>query len=90
MKIYMDRVNCPCWLGACEASFGWRLEHLRDGEFFPGGCMVEAKQDGKKSFTFLIHEHGGDKVLKVTEKNWQAAYDSWYLLWQKESVGGPN
>lgn len=86
MKIYMNRVDCPCWLGACEASFGWRLEHLLKGEFLPGGCMVEADDDGKAAFTFFIHDRDGDKVLHVDGSNWTEAYDSWYLLLEKQQA----
>ncbi len=84
MKVYMDRVNCPCWQAACEQSFGWRLTHLLEGEALPGGCIYDFADDGKKVITFLIHDHDGDKVLKVDDKNWRDAYDSWLLLWQRE------
>lgn len=84
MKIYMDRTKCTCWQGSCEAGFGWRLEHLLKGEALPGGCMYEFADDGKKWLTFLIHDHDEDKVLRVDDKNWADAYDSWQLLWQRE------
>lgn len=84
MKVYMDRTECSCWQGACEQSFGWRLEHLLAGEALLGGCMYEFVEDGKKPITFLIHDFDGDKVLKVDNRNWADAYDSWLLLWQRE------
>lgn len=84
MKVYMDRVNCPCWLGACESSFGWRLMHLMEGEFLPGGCMVDWEEDGRDGITFQIHEKDGDKLLFVNQDNWTEAYDSWPLLWERQ------
>jgi len=84
MKVYMDRTSCPCWQAACESSFGWRLTHLLDGEALPGGCMYAFEEDGKKPITFFIHDHDGDRVLKVNGKNWPEAYDSWLLLWQRQ------
>lgn len=86
MRIYMDRINCPCWLGACESSFGWRLMHLLEGEFLPGGCMVDAEEDGQISITFLIHDKDGDKVLFVDEHNWADAYNSWHILWERQQT----
>ncbi len=84
MRIYMDRVGCPCWIGACEKSFGWRLLRLMDGDFQPGGCMVEAKDDKKPDLTFIIHDHDGDRALYVGPDTWAEAYNSWQLLWEKQ------
>jgi hypothetical protein len=58
--------------------------HLLDGETLPGGCMHAFEEDNKKALTFLIHDHDGDKVLEVNDKNWPDAYDSWLLLWQRK------
>ncbi len=88
MKIYMDRVGCPCGLGACESSFGWRMQHLMEGEFLPGGCMFKAEEDGRDDFTIHIHEKDGDKLLIVNEQNWPDAYDSWFLLWERQQENG--
>lgn len=90
MKIIMDRENCTCWLGACESSFGWRLTHLLEGEFLPGGCMVEAQEDGSDALTFYIHEKDGDSVLRVDEYNWPDAYDSWPLLLERQQARSLN
>ena len=84
MKVYMDRTKCPCWQGACEQSFGWRLMRLMQGEAPLGGCIYDFANDGKRSLTFLIHDHDRDKVLQVNDRNWPDAYDSWLLLWQRE------
>ncbi len=81
MKVWMDRRWCPCWQAACEASFGWKL--LR-WDFAPGGCIVEAVDDGRPEITFYIKDRDVDKVLIVTEENWAEAYDSWLLLWQRQ------
>lgn len=84
MKVFMDRINCPCWQASCESSFGWRLVHLLNGKILPGGCMVDFEDDNQKAITFYIHDHDGDKVLEVNDKNWPDAYDSWLLLWQRK------
>ncbi len=84
MKVFMDRINCPCWQASCESSFGWRLVHLLNGKILPGGCMVDFEDDDQKAITFYIHDHDGDKVLEVNDKNWPDAYDSWLLLWQRK------
>lgn len=46
--------------------------------------MYAFEQDNKKALTFLIHDHDGNKVLEVNDKNWADAYDSWLLLWQRK------
>ncbi len=84
MKVYMDRTKCPCWQAACESSFGWRLTHLLEGEALPSGCMYAFEEDNEKVITFFIHDHDGDKVLTVNDRNWPEAYDSWWLLWQRQ------
>ena len=89
MKVYMDRVSCPCWQASCESSFGWRLMHLLEGETLPGGCMYAFEEDGKKPITFFIHDHDGNKVLKVDDRNYPEAYDSWLLLWQRQEDSLP-
>jgi len=51
--------------------------------------MYAFEEDNKKSITFFIRDHDGDKVLKVDNKNWPEAFDSWLLLWQQQS-GAPH
>jgi hypothetical protein len=88
MKVFMDRLSCPCWQASCESSFGWRLVHLLNGKILPGGCMVDFEDDNQKAITFYIHDHDGDKVLEVNDKNWPDAYDSWLTLWQRQAGTG--
>jgi hypothetical protein len=46
--------------------------------------MYAFENDNKKALTFFIHDHDGDKVLEVNDRNWPEAYDSWWLLWQRQ------
>ena len=84
MRVYMDRTKCPCWQASCERSFGWRLTHILEGETLPGGCIYAFEDDRQTPITFFIHDHDGDKVLRVDDRNWPDAYDSWLLLWQRQ------
>jgi len=86
MKVYMDRTKCPCWQASCERSFGWRLSRMfDDGEMLLGGCVYAFEEDHQDLVTFIIHDHDSDKVLKVDDKNWPDAYDSWLTLWQRQT-----
>ena len=86
MKIYMDRTQCTCWLGACETSFGSKLLKARPlgWNFEPGGCIVESIEDGHSVATFYIKDWDGDKRLVLDQQNWPDAFDSWQLLWEKQ------
>lgn len=84
MKVYMDRTKCPCWQASCERSFGWRLTRILDGDALLGGCIYAYEEDNQNRITFFIHDHDNDKVLKVDDKNWPDAYDSWLHLWQQQ------
>lgn len=83
MKIYMDRVWCTCWQASCEATFGWKLLHR---DFSLGGCIVDVVDDGREDITVFIHDKDTDKVLNITDENWEEAFDSWQLLWEKQQV----
>lgn len=86
MKIYMDRTQCSCWLGACEASFGAKLLKARGAgwNFEPGGCIVESVDDGHSQATFHIKDWDGSKLLVLDERNWPDAFDSWQLLCERQ------
>jgi hypothetical protein len=88
MKIFMDRTQCSCWLGACEASFGAKLLKARETgwNFEPGGCIVESIEDGQSEATFQIRDWDGSKLLVLNERNWPDAFDSWKLLCEKQDA----
>lgn len=88
MKIYMDRTQCSCWLGACEASFGAKLLKARGAgwKFEPGGCIVESVDDGHNEATFYIKDWDGSKLLVLDEGNWPEAFDSWQLLCERQDA----
>jgi len=86
MKIYMDRTQCSCWLGACESSFGAKLLKAKQAgwSFEPGGCIVESMDDGHPGATLYIKDWDRNKLLVLDEGNWPDAFDSWQLLWEKQ------
>ncbi|MEK6256664.1 MAG: hypothetical protein N2C13_05020 [Chloroflexota bacterium] len=86
MKVHMDRNHCQLSLAACESCFGGRIL-LK--EFDMEGCVMKIEEEeDKENITFYIKDRDGeDKVLYVNADNWPDAYDSWFLMYEKQHTG---